>query len=62
VREANGRLERIPALMDERIALRPDVIVDPWCYLIEALFLNARMHNASISTERHFCLRSRRTS
>jgi putative ABC transport system substrate-binding protein len=27
VREANGRLERIPALMDELIALRPDVIV-----------------------------------
>ena len=27
LREANGRLERIPALMDELIALRPDIIV-----------------------------------
>jgi putative tryptophan/tyrosine transport system substrate-binding protein len=27
VREANGRLERIPTLMDEIVALRPDVIV-----------------------------------
>jgi putative tryptophan/tyrosine transport system substrate-binding protein len=26
-REANGRIERVPALMDELIALRPDVIV-----------------------------------
>jgi putative ABC transport system substrate-binding protein len=26
-READGRMERVPALMDELIALRPDVIV-----------------------------------